>query len=35
MLWAEYTSTHQAIRLHFCLELKRMIPAHFLVDTGK
>jgi len=35
MLWAEYTSTHQAIRLHFCLELNRMIPAHFLVDTGK
>ena len=35
MLWAEYTSTHRAIRLHFCLELNRMIPAHFLVDTGK
>lgn len=35
MLWAEYTSTHQALRLHFCLELNRMIPAHFLVDTGK
>ncbi len=34
MLWAEYTSQHQAIRLHFCLELNRMIPAHFLVDTG-
>ena len=35
MLWAEYTSTHRALRLHFCLELNRMIPAHFLVDTGK
>lgn len=34
MLWAEYTSQHRAIRLHFCLELNRMIPAHFLVDTG-
>ena len=35
MLWAEYTSRHQAIRLHFCLELNRMVPTHFLVDTGK
>ena len=35
MLWAEYTSSHQAIRLHFCLELNRMVPAHFLIDTGK
>jgi len=35
MLWAEYSSQHRAIRLHFCLELNRMIPAHFLVDTGK
>ena len=34
MLWAKYTSQHQAIRLHFCLELNRMIPAHFWVDTG-
>jgi len=34
MLWAEYTSTHKAIRLHLCFELNRMIPAHFLVDTG-
>ena len=34
MLWAEYTTQHRAIRLHFCLELNRMIPAHFLVDTG-
>lgn len=35
MLWAEYTSKHRAIRLHLCFELNRMIPAHFLVDTGK
>jgi hypothetical protein len=34
MLWAEYTSKHKAIRLHLCFELNRMIPAHFLVDTG-
>jgi hypothetical protein len=35
MLWAEYTSRHQAIRLHLCFELNRMIPVHFLIDTGK
>ena len=35
MLWAEYTSRHRAIRLHLCFELNRMIPAHFLVDTGR
>jgi hypothetical protein len=35
MVWAEYTRKHQAIRLHLCFELNRMIPAHFLVDTGK
>lgn len=34
MVWAEYTSQHRAIRLHLCFELNRMIPAHFLVDTG-
>jgi len=34
MLWAEYTSHHRAIRLHLCFELNRMIPDHFLVDTG-
>jgi hypothetical protein len=34
MLWAEYTSRHKAIRLHLCFELNRMIPAHFLMDTG-
>jgi hypothetical protein len=35
MLWAEYRRNHQAIRLHLCFELNRMIPAHFLVDSGK
>lgn len=35
MLWAEYTSKHRAVRLHLCFELNRMVPAHFLVDTGK
>jgi hypothetical protein len=35
MLWAEYTSQHQAIRLHLCFELNRMIAVQFLVDTGK
>jgi hypothetical protein len=34
MLWAEYTSKHNALRLHLCFELNRMMPAHFLVDTG-
>jgi Transposase DDE domain len=34
MLWAAYTSKHKAIRLHLCFELNRMLPAHFLVDTG-
>jgi hypothetical protein len=34
MLWAEYKSQHQAIRLHLCLELNRMIAVQFLVDTG-
>jgi hypothetical protein len=34
MVWAEYTSKHQAIRLHLCFDLNRMIPVHFLVDTG-
>ena len=34
MLWAEYTSTHNAVRLHLCFELNRMIPVLFIVDTG-
>ena len=35
MVWAEYTSKHQAVRLHLCFELNRMLPTHFLVDSGK
>jgi hypothetical protein len=35
MLWAEYTSRHRSIRLHLCFELNRMIPAHFVIGTGK
>jgi len=35
MVWAEYTRTHRAIRLHLCFELNRMVPVHFLVDTSK
>lgn len=34
MLWAEYKSDHQALRLHLCFELNRMVVAQFLVDTG-
>jgi hypothetical protein len=35
MVWAEYRRNHQAVRLHLCFELNRMIPVHFLVDSGK
>jgi hypothetical protein len=35
MLWAAYRRNHQAVRFHLCFELNRMIPAHFLVDSGK
>ena len=34
MLWAEYTSKHQALKLHLCFELNRMIPVDFLVGSG-
>jgi len=34
MLWAEYTSKHQALKLHLCVELNRMIPVDFLVGSG-
>jgi hypothetical protein len=33
-LWAEYTSNHQALKLHLCFELNRMIPVDFLVGSG-
>jgi len=35
MQWAEYRSTCQALKLHLCFELNRMIPVDFLVGTGK
>jgi len=34
MLWADYTSTHKAVKLHLCLELNRMITVDFLVTAG-
>ena len=34
MLWAEYTSKHQALKLHLCFELNRMIPVDFWVGSG-
>ncbi len=34
MLWADYTSTHKAVKLHLCFELNRMIPIDFLVTNG-
>ena len=35
MQWAEYRSTCQALKLHLCFELNRMIAVDFLVGTGK
>jgi len=34
MSWAEYTSTHKAVKLHLCYELNRMISVDFLVTAG-
>jgi len=34
MVWAEYKSKSQAIKLHLCFELNRMIAVQFLVDAG-
>ena len=34
MTWAEYKSKSQAIKLHLCFELNRMIAVQFLVDAG-
>jgi len=34
MLWAEYTTKHQALKLHLCFELNRMIPVDFWVGSG-
>lgn len=34
MAWAEYKNKSQAIKLHLCFELNRMIAVQFLVDAG-
>ncbi|MCP4231747.1 MAG: hypothetical protein GY771_16585, partial [bacterium] len=34
MLWAEYTSKHQALKVHLCFELNRMLPVVFLVTAA-
>ena len=34
MLWAEYTSKHQSLKLHLCFELNRMIATEFLVTAA-
>ena len=34
MLWAAYTTKHQALKLHLCVELNRMIPVDFWVGSG-
>jgi hypothetical protein len=35
IFWAEYKSKKNAIKLHLSFNLNRMIPAEFLVSTGK
>jgi hypothetical protein len=34
MSWADYTGTHQALKLHLCFELNRMIPTDFQIGSG-
>jgi hypothetical protein len=34
MVWAKYKSKSQAVRLHLCFELNRMVTVQFLVDAG-
>lgn len=34
MLWAEYKSSCNAVRLHLVFELNRMLAVQFIVDTG-
>ncbi len=34
MVWAEYKNKSQAIKLHLCFELNRMVAVTFLVDAG-
>jgi hypothetical protein len=35
MQWAEYTSKSQALKVHLCFELNRMLPVAFLVTSAK
>lgn len=34
MVWAEYTKKHNALKLHLCFELNRMIPVDFQLGSG-
>jgi len=34
MLWAEYTSKHQALKIHMCFDLNRMIAVKFIIGEG-
>ena len=34
MLWAEYKKNCQAIKIHLCFELDRMIPVEIIVSNG-
>jgi hypothetical protein len=34
MLWAEYTTKHQALKLHLCLDLNHMLPVNFIIGSG-
>jgi hypothetical protein len=31
MLWAEYTTKHQALKLHLILDLNHMLPVNFII----
>ena len=34
MLWAEYKKNSQAIKMHLCFELNRMIPVEIIIGSG-
>jgi hypothetical protein len=34
MLWASYTEKHQALKLHLCFDLNRMLPVNFIIGSG-
>ena len=34
MLWAEYTTKHQALKLHLILDLNHMLPVNFFIGSG-